>query len=110
MTEKSDGRGSKLAANRKAVLDKLFTDRKYVVKGEVHLGPDENGAQQVFQTPLGNKGRHGYVLEEVGTGERVVFGKTMILRIAEEYGAFELPEALRPHQAEEDEPRTPATV
>lgn len=103
MTENAEGRGSKLAANRKAILDGLFLDRKYDVVGEVHLGQDDNGAQLVFKTPLGNKGRHGWVLEPVGGGERIVFGRTMLLRISEEYGSFELPDSLRPRARQSED-------
>lgn len=58
--EAAGTRSESLAATREAKMVELFSGKHYTVLQEVHL---EKG--QVFQTPLGNKGRNGYVIEQV---------------------------------------------
>jgi hypothetical protein len=75
------------APTRQEQKDELFKGKKYTILKEVHLEGDER-----FQTPFGNKGRHGYVLEEVGnTSNRFIVGASMLTQIAAEYGAVTVP-------------------
>lgn len=98
-------RGEALAVTRKAKFDEYFLDKKYSIIGEVHLDKDpETGKQQVFQTPFGNKGRHGFVLQEEGTDNKVVVGATVLRKAAKEYGAVELPEKRTRRAKAESEP------
>lgn len=84
-------RGAHLAALLTAKLDKFFKGRKYTVRREVHLKKNER-----FVTPFGNKGRHGFILDETGAvpPHRMVVGESVLRRVAEEYGSVELPESL----------------
>jgi len=81
-------RGAHLSELHEAKMAKLFKDRKYTVHREVHLE-----GNQRFVTPFGNKGRHGFILDEVGATppHRMVIGESMLRRVAEEYGSVELP-------------------
>src|ERR1700759_4025429 len=94
----SDDRGAKLRASRAQRMEDYFGGGKtYRVDRPVDL-PEG----QVFQTPFGNKGRHGYILvrqengqdvvKEDGKPDACVFGITVIRKAAEMYpGAVEVP-------------------
>lgn len=73
-------------AERQAKLRELFQGRTWVILKRIHLKRDE-----VFITPLGDRGRHGYALEDTANGRRIVVGET-VLRQAAALGAVELPE------------------
>lgn len=55
-------RGQSLLETRNKKMAELFQGHRYKVEREVHLEPG-----QVFKTPFGHKGRHGFVLIEVDT-------------------------------------------
>jgi hypothetical protein len=75
-------RETKLAKTRAAKMSELFRHKKYLILGEIHLGNDEQ-----FQTPFGNRGRHGFVLSEQTTGKKIVVGETMLRNAASMYDA-----------------------
>lgn len=91
-------REESLAAARAARMEKYFGGGKtYRVDRAVDL-PEG----QVFQTPFGNKGRHGFILVRTENGQDVlredgkpdacVFGITVIRNAAETYpGSVEVP-------------------
>lgn len=57
------------APTRTEKMDELFKGKKYDILKEVHLEGEDR-----FQTPFGNKGRHGFVLQEKGTDNRFIVG------------------------------------
>lgn len=83
-------RGEALKATQQRKLDTAFAGRTFEIVEEVHL---PHG--QVFQTRFGNKGRHGFILRDTDTGERVVVGARMLRLIAERYQAVALPTGRR---------------
>jgi hypothetical protein len=81
-------RGVALAATKQAKLDTLFSNRRYRIVSEIHLTESD----EPFKTPLGNTGRNGYLLEEVGNEtNRFPIGETALRKAASEYGAVTLP-------------------
>ena len=50
-------RSASMKQSRQDKLDRIFKGRRWRLEREVHL-PEG----QVFQTPLGTKGRHGYLI------------------------------------------------
>jgi hypothetical protein len=101
-------RGEALLATRNKKMAELFKGRKYRVAQKVDLPQG-----QVFVTPFGHKGRHGYVLIEVQADNatqdaspefRFVIGETVIKVAHEEYEALRdgLPEDLMPRRAKTD--------
>jgi hypothetical protein len=106
-------RSQSLAAARQARFDKWFKDRKWRVATE-RTGESRDGDVVVtydhgeflvaepgeFQTPLGNRGRHGFLIQEVdpatGTdieGSLAAFGLATLRNAAREHGSCEVPEA-----------------
>lgn len=83
-------RGEALKATQQAKLDAAFAGKTFEIIEEVHL---PHG--QVFQTQFGTKGRHGYILRDTETGERIVVGSRLLRRIAERYQAVTLPTGRR---------------
>jgi len=95
---KSVKRSESLAATRQSKMDQLFKDRHYTFTKEVNLPKDG----PVFQTPLGNKGRNGYVFAEVDAAGNpvidpatnkpvsIVLGATTAKIAGETYGAIDL--------------------
>jgi hypothetical protein len=73
-------------ANREQKIKDLFEGRRYSIVREVHLGE-----KQRFVTPLGNRGRHGFLLQEDGTDYRIVVGARLLQIAAQTYGAVDLP-------------------
>jgi hypothetical protein len=63
-------------------MSELFSQKKYLILGEIHLGEDEQ-----FQTPFGNRGRHGFVLKEQSTGKKIMVGETILRKAASMYDA-----------------------
>jgi len=108
-TETKD-RAASLLATRQAKMDLLFKGQHYDVIKEIHLEGDQR-----FQTPFGNKGRHGYALRLTegstpaegaaaaagGDGSQFVVGDTMLEQIAKEYGAVEVPAKERKRRTKE---------
>jgi len=90
VTDDKLDRGAALQEAREQKMKEAFEGQKFVIEREVHM-PEG----QVFQTPFGNKGRHGYVLKNVATGQLTVVGATVLKRISELYDAVELPEPKR---------------
>lgn len=77
-------RETKMAKTRAAKMEALFKDKHYRILGEIHLEPDEQ-----FQTPFGNRGRHGYVLKAEDTGKKIMVGETILRKAAALYGGIE---------------------
>ena len=71
-------------------LDKMFTGRTWDIVREVHLPEGK-----VFQTPFGNKARHGWVLKERDTGEQIVVGWSVLKQISERYLGVTRPSTFR---------------
>ena len=83
-TKRSDA----LAETRKQKLDEMFSGKKFEILKEIHLPEGE-----LFQTPLGNKGRHGFAIREQGNpSNQFIVGKTVLKQASEQYGAVDLPE------------------
>lgn len=90
-------RGESLLATREAKFKELFEGKKFDVKGEIHLE-----GEQRFQTPFGNKGRHGFVLVEVGNPtNKFIVGETTLREAAEKFGAVEVPVKERKRRTKE---------
>lgn len=102
ISEGKTARGAHLAALHAAKMEELFKDRKYTVRREVHLE-----GNQRFVTPFGNKGRHGFILDETGADpvHRLVVGESVLRRAAELYGSVELPESLVKKPREPKKPK-----
>lgn len=84
--EQRTPRGEALyAAHREKVRD-AFQGKKFKILKEIHLEEDQR-----FETQFGNKGRHGVILENVETGEKLIVGNTILRRIARDYGSVDLP-------------------
>jgi len=80
-------RAEALLETRDQKLKELFAGKKFEIVKKVDL--DEG---QFFQTPLGNKGRHGYALREVGNpGNHFTVGESVLRTAAAEFQAVELP-------------------
>lgn len=79
-------RGEALKATQQSKLDTAFAGKTFEIVQEVHL---PHG--QVFQTQFGNKGRHGYILRDTATGDRIVVGTRLLRHIANRYQGVELP-------------------
>lgn len=94
-------RGENVRATRKKRLDQLFHGRKFVIEREVHLPMG-----QVFETVLGNRGRHGYIIRDEDNGERFVFGLAILRVIHDQYHGIELP----PRRPRGRPPRSRATT
>lgn len=76
-------RSEKWHATRRARELAEFSGRRYEVVREVK--------NEEFTTPLGYKGKNGYELREVGTDNVIRVGKATLKRMAEEYGAVDMP-------------------
>ncbi len=84
--ERSD-RGEKLYKAHSAKLRAAFEGKKYVIVKEFTLDADKK-----FATEFGNKGRHGFIIQNVDNPEdKKVVGATVLRRIANEFGAVDLP-------------------
>lgn len=90
-------RSQTLSESRQAKMDALFKDKKFEIVKEVNLPQGQH-----FVTPLGNKGRNGFVVKEVGTDNQFAVGATTLKLMAETYGAVTLPE--KPSQEAEAAP------
>jgi hypothetical protein len=90
-------RAASLQATRQQKMDELFRGKKYEIFKEVHLEGDNR-----FETPFGNKGRHGFALREVGNPDnKFIVGATMLQQVAEQYGAVEVPAKDRKRRTKE---------
>jgi hypothetical protein len=87
--EEKRTRAEALLATHRQKMDELFSGKKYEIVKEVHLNEGQH-----FQTPFGNKGRHGFALREVSDHKNhFTVGASVLRKAAEEYGAVELPTA-----------------
>jgi len=91
MTEQS----GKWHETRKARMDQLFKDKKYVVVEEATLDEPQ-------ETPLGYKTKKGYWLQS--GQEKVWVGKALLKQLAEEYDAVELPAPKRRGRPRKEQP------
>jgi hypothetical protein len=105
VTEPVEAKSEALKETRAEIMKRLFDGRKWKVLKEVHLGKNEQtGLPDRFKTPFGNKGSHGFVLQEVREDDqdvREVVGATVLKRAAEEFGAVELPVKQRKRRTKE---------
>lgn len=80
-------RAASMLASRQVKLDELFKGKKFTITREIHLEGDER-----FETPFGNKGRHGFALQEVGNpANEFIVGESMLALVARDYQAVEVP-------------------
>jgi hypothetical protein len=90
-------RAASLLATRKQKMDELFSGKRFEIVQEIHLEGDQR-----FETPFGNKGRHGFHLRPEGTTDKgFIVGATMLEQIASEYGAGTLPAKERKRRTKE---------
>lgn len=78
--------GDAIRAGKLRKLDEAMVGRQWEIVQEVHL-PEG----QVFMTEYGGRGRHGYILRDVETGERIVVGRKMLRTIHDRYNSVALP-------------------
>ncbi len=67
-------------------LDALFAGRSFEIVSEVHLP-----VGQAFRTVVGSLARHGYVLKDRETGEKIAVGFKMLKVIHDRYLGVDLP-------------------
>lgn len=80
-------RARKMQKTRRQKLDAAFAGKKFIILREIHLAEDER-----FETPFGQKARHGYALQEVGNEDnKFLVGIGVLRRAALDYQAVELP-------------------
>lgn len=72
--------------SRAEKMDELYKGRSFEIVQEVHLEKDQH-----FVTKLGNKGRNGFVIKDVETGETQVVGATTLQIIQDTYGGVTIP-------------------
>ncbi len=84
--ERRAHRVAALRETHEAKLDKVFRGRVFTVVREIHLP-----AGQVFRTVLGEQARHGYVLVDRVTGERIAVGAKTLRIIHDRYLGVNLP-------------------
>jgi len=85
-------RAELLRAARDARIDAAFSGRVFDIIREVHL-PEG----QVFETILGTKVRHGYVIKDRENGELFAVGWTLLKHIHDRYLGVNLPKGKRIH-------------
>jgi hypothetical protein len=104
-------RVEKLLATQTAKLDGLFEGRRYEIVQEITPAFLEQKGRDKIQTPLGNRGRNGYLVRLIegpevdpsgyaddsvkldAQGRQWFFvGATVLATMAEDYGAVDLPE------------------
>jgi hypothetical protein len=78
--EKARQRAENLSVSRKVKMDDLYKGKKFTIEKRVDLE-----GNNVFQTKLGNKGRHGFVIVDNATGEKECVGATMLKVLYEQY-------------------------
>lgn len=83
-------RGEALKVTQQRKLDDAFTGRTFEIVKEIHLPYG-----QVFVTAFGNKARHGFILRDTETGERIVVGRRLLRHIADRYQGLTLPAGRR---------------
>lgn len=76
-------RSEKWHATRRARELALFSGQRFEIVREVK--------NEEFVSPLGYKGKNGYELRNVGSGDTVYVGKATLKRMASEYQAVDLP-------------------
>lgn len=69
-----------------AKVDRIFTGRTFDVIKEIRL-PEG----QVYQTVLGHKGRHGWIIQDRETGEQFVAGWGLMKLIHDRFMGVTLP-------------------
>lgn len=79
-------RASTLAIKHRAKLDALFKGRHYTV-----IKPYDAGEGKRAFTALGNQCRHGFILRDDETQERILIGIKVLKQAASEYGAVTVP-------------------
>lgn len=88
-----------LRATQLGKLDAVFRGRVFDIIREVHLPPGK-----VFVTQFGNRGRHGYILQDRNSGEQLVVGTTLLRLIHDRYLGVTLPKNLAKKQRYKTEP------
>jgi hypothetical protein len=86
MNGKGTARADRLRIIREAKLAEVFAGRRLVFVREVHL---PHG--QLFQSALGRKARHGFILRDLDSGQRFAVGLIVLLQIIERYPVADLP-------------------
>lgn len=80
-------RGASTSETIALKIQNAFEGREFTILSAVHLPMGE-----AYQTPLGSIGRHGFLLEDTTTGEKVVVGRRLLLKVAELYDCVNLAE------------------
>lgn len=78
--------GELIRASKQRQLDEAFKGKVFDIVREVHLPKG-----QVFVTQFGQKGQHGYIIQDRATGERHVVGWTVLKHIHDRYLGVTLP-------------------
>lgn len=81
-TESADARRQALKDTREQKLSELFQDRSFVIKEKIELPTGQS-----FTTPLGNKGRHGFVLVDTKDPTNIIHVGKALLKEAQARGA-----------------------
>jgi hypothetical protein len=84
-----------------ARMDKLFRGRRFDIEKVISL-PEG----QVFVTALGRPARHGYILRDRATGERIAVGFKMLQHIHELYLGVDMPSRKR-ERAKKEQHQSP---
>jgi hypothetical protein len=78
-------RGSSTSETMARKTQEAFEGQKFTILGAIHLPMGE-----VYQTPMGSTGRHGFLLRNDDSGEKVVIGRQLLLKIERLYGCVDL--------------------
>jgi len=89
-TEPGKTRSEALHASRQAKYSAFFQGKQYEVEKAVNLDPG-----QQFQTPFGNKGRTGFVIRDIKTGDKYTVGASA-LELGKTFGAITNPPEAKP--------------
>ncbi len=82
----SSTRSQKIIEVRLRKLDSIFAGRSFEIVSEVHLP-----VGQAFRTVTGSLARHGYILKDRESGEKIAVGFKMLKVIHDRYLGVDLP-------------------
>lgn len=84
-------RSESMRAVKRRKCDEAFLGKRFEIVREIHLEPDADGRPRVFYNLFGQPCRHGFVLRNLETDERIAVGTDLIKVIAHVYGGVTLP-------------------
>ncbi len=71
-------------------MDRIFSGKKWDIEREIHLPKNQR-----YITVMGRRARHGWILRERTTGERVALGYQTLVYVHERYLGVTLPPGIR---------------